>query len=238
MREELANLHRIHRGVYAVGHRALSSEGRWIAAVLACGPGAVLSHRSAAALWEIAPIPTGQVEVTVPTRAGRRSRRGISVYRSSTLGAGDVTRHRNIPVTTPARTIFDLQRIASEREVRRALREAGVRGLPIGDQVQHDGTRSELERSFLRLCHRHRLPLPEVNVKVGPFTVDFLWRDRRLIVETDGWQSHRGRGAFEDDRARDVELRPLGYEIVRFTYRQVIWEPARVADLLRRLLAR
>ena len=98
-------------------------------------------------------------------------------------------------------------------------------------------TRSELERRFLRLCRRHRLPTPEVNVRIGPFIVDFLWRDRALIVETDGYRFHRGRSAFEGDRARDVELKLRGYEVVRFTYRQVVDEAAGVARTLRALLA-
>lgn len=103
--------------------------------------------------------------------------------------------------------------------------------------VDADLTRSELERRFLLLCRRHRLPTPEVNVRVGPFIVDFLWRDKRLIVETDGYRFHRGRSAFEGDRARDVELKLRGYEVVRFTYRQVVERASPVARTLRVLLA-
>jgi very-short-patch-repair endonuclease len=112
-----------------------------------------------------------------------------------------------------------------------------VLGLPIGSDANHDRTRSDLERDFLRLCRRHRLPAPEVNARIGRFLVDFLWRDRRLIVETDGYRYHRGRQAFEDDRARDLEQRALGYEVIRLSYRQVIDEPGRVAEVLRTALA-
>ncbi len=106
----------------------------------------------------------------------------------------------------------------------------------VGRGMNVDLTRSELEHRFLRLCRRHRIPTPEVNVRLGPFLVDFLWRDQRLIVETDGYRFHRGREAFEADRARDVELRLLGYTVVRFTHRQVVREPSRVAQALSKLL--
>jgi very-short-patch-repair endonuclease len=118
------------------------------------------------------------------------------------------------------------------------MREAAVLGLDIGKDLEAEPTRSELEHHFLRLCRRHRLPMPEPNAAVGPFTADFLWREPALIVETDGYRYHRGRQAFEDDRARDTELRLMGYEVVRFTYRQVADDPERVAAILRALLAR
>lgn len=105
-------------------------------------------------------------------------------------------------------------------------------GLPIGDEVG-DRTRSDLERNFLGLCRRYGLPAPEANVRVGPHLVDFLWREARLIVETDGYRYHRGRAAFEDDRTRDLELRARGYEVIRLSYRQVVEEPDRVAEVLR-----
>ena len=111
-------------------------------------------------------------------------------------------------------------------------------GLPIGDLPGLDPARSQLERRFLRLCSHHRLLTPEVNVRLGPFLVDFLWRRQRLVVETDGFETHRTRARFEADRARDAELKLLGYEVVRFTYRQVTDEPSRVAATLRLLLRR
>ena len=125
--------------------------------------------------------------------------------------------------------------MAAPDEVRRAIRQAEVLGLETGERGP-DPTRSELEHRFLRLCRRHRIPAPEVNVRIGAFLVDFLWRDQRLVVETDGYRFHRGRLAFEADRARDVELKLLGYEIVRFTYRQVEGEAPRVARTIRKLL--
>jgi len=112
-------------------------------------------------------------------------------------------------------------------------------GLPIGQKkIRYDRTRTALEDSFLNLCRRHCLPVPEVNVSVGRYTVDFLWRARGLVVETDGWRFHRGRTAFEEDRARDVWLKLRGYDVVRFTYRQVMEQSADVAKALRGLLAR
>lgn len=228
-------LHRIHRGVYAVGHPGLSVEGRWMAAVLALGPGAALSHRSAAALWALLNPRSGPVEVSVPGPGGRRRRRGIVVHRSVTLTAGMRIRHRGIPVTTPARTIADLRSSVSAAELRRAIRQAGMFGLPTGIKAR-EPTRSELEELFLRLCRRHRLPAPEVNVRVGSMTVDFLWRDRRLVAETDGYRYHRGWQAFEDDHARDLELRALGYQVQRYTYRQVTDQQGRVVRALREAL--
>jgi very-short-patch-repair endonuclease len=115
------------------------------------------------------------------------------------------------------------------------VRQAEVLELTL-DSAVGDQTRSELEHLFLRLCRRHRLPMPEVNVRVGGRIVDFLWRDRRLIVETDGYRYHRGRVAFEDDRARDLEQRALGFEVVRLSHRQVTDEPQRVAAVLRSAL--
>ena len=116
--------------------------------------------------------------------------------------------------------------------LRRAIRQAEVLGLPTGIEV-HDGTRGELARRFLALCSRHRIPPPEVNVRLGPILVDFLWREASLVVETDGYRYHRGRAAFEDDRARDLELRRRGLTVIRLTHRQVAGEPERVAAVLR-----
>jgi very-short-patch-repair endonuclease len=234
-RAAAGRLHRIHRGVYAVGHSALSQEGRWLAAVLACGDGAVLSHRSAAALWKIA-RPTDVIDVTVSGPGGRAKRRGINLHRSRTLFSSDSTQRSGIPVTKPARTLEDLRRTVSHKELAVAVREAEFLRLPIGERLAPDGTRSELEARLLRICRRHRLPRPLVNARVGPFAVDFLWRAQRLIVEVDGWESHRTRSAFEGDRARDARLKVLGYEVVRFTWRQIASDPAPVAGTIRALL--
>jgi very-short-patch-repair endonuclease len=228
-------LHRIHRGVYAVGHPGLSGEGSWMAAVLACGKGAVLSHRAAGALWRITTAPE-VIDVTVPGNAGRGHRDGIRIHRSSTLALGDCTARDAIPVTKPARTLEDLRRTLPPRDFAAALREAEFLRLPIGDNFEPDHTRTELESRFLALCRRYRLPKPEVNVRVGRFKVDFLWRDQRLVVEVDGWESHRTRSAFEDDRARDARLKLLGYTVIRFTWRQLTDDPGGVAATVRALL--
>jgi very-short-patch-repair endonuclease len=124
-----------------------------------------------------------------------------------------------------------------DRELRRAVRQAEILGLPLGRSVVSDRTRSELERRFLWLCRRHRLPRPSVNARIGRMTVDFCWPERRLVVETDGYRYHGGREAFEGDRARDLRLRGQGYQVVRLSHRQVFEEPARVARVLRVALA-
>jgi very-short-patch-repair endonuclease len=234
-RARLGRLHRLHRGVYAVGHRALSFEGRAMAAAFAVR-GALVSHRSAAALWGMLPVGPGPIEVSITSRTGPRRRHGIRVHRPRSLSSEQMIRRRGIPVTTPARTIFDLRRTATPVEVRRAVRQAEALGLSLGPEGCADRTRSELEHHFLRLCRRHDLPVPEVNVRLGARVADFLWRDQQLIVETDGYRYHRGRAAFEDDRARDLELRALGFEVLRLSHRQVTEEPGRVATVIREAL--
>jgi very-short-patch-repair endonuclease len=118
-----------------------------------------------------------------------------------------------------------------------ALRQAEYLRLPIGEQFTPDHTRSDPEARFLSLCRRHRLPEPEVNAHVDRFLVDFLWPARRLVVEVDGWDSHRIRSAFEADRARDARLKSLGYEVLRFTHRQVTSDPRAVISVLRALIS-
>ncbi len=140
-------------------------------------------------------------------------------------------------MTNPARTLDDLHRVLPAEQFAAALREAEFLRLPIGDRFTPDGTRSELEARFLSICRRHRLPSPEVNVRLGPYTVDFLWRREYLVVEVDGWASHRTRSAFEADRARDAKLKLRGYEVLRFTYRQVGDDPDGVAAAVRAVLS-
>jgi very-short-patch-repair endonuclease len=219
-----------------------------MAAVLACGNDAVLSHRSAAELWGMLgrlrrPSDAGGggyaiVEVTVPRRGGRARRRGIRIHRSSTLSPAECTRRAGIPVTKPSRTLADLRPLLSPAQLNAAIREAEFLGLPIEQGRDGDRTRTELEAKFLSLCRRHRLPQPEVNVRVDQFEVDFLWPPQRLVVEVDGWESHRTRSAFEEDRARDARLKLLGYDVLRFTWRQVEAEGAAVARTVRELLRR
>jgi len=232
-RARRGQLHRLHRGVYAVGHRPVSRRGFWMAAVFACGQRAVLSHRSAAELWGLLSPQGGQIDVSTPVRNGRAKRRGIRLHRCPSLVAGATTFRLGIPVTTPARTIADLRRHVPPWQWRRAVRQAELAGFPLGPETETDGTRSDLERDFLHICRRAGLRMPEVNVKVGKWTVDFLWRVERLAVEVDSYRYHRGRIAFQDDHARDLSLRRLGLAVHRFDERQIDEEPDQVAaDLI------
>lgn len=211
-RAKAGKLHRLHRGVYAVGHTRLSFEGRCMAAVLALGVDVVVSHRSAATLWGLLSPAGAPIDISVPSDGGREKRRGITIHRSSTLTDGLTTRRHGIPVTNPARTLRDLHRTSPQLVYRRAVRRAlDLRLISSTDLEREEHlTRSELERLFLRLCRRYRLPQPEVNVRLGPHEVDFLWRSQRVIVETDGYRHHGDRTAFESDRARDVRLQSIG----------------------------
>jgi very-short-patch-repair endonuclease len=156
------------------------------------------------------------------------------LHRCATLRSGSTTERLRIPVTTPARTIEDLKGLAPPHLVRRATRQAELAKYRLGPGIEGDRTRSDLERDFLRLCRRHGLPAPdEVNVKVGRWTVDFLWRRQRVAVETDFFDYHRGRVAFQDDRARELGLRRHGFAIHRFSEVQIDDEPAEVATDLR-----
>jgi very-short-patch-repair endonuclease len=232
-RVRAGRLHRLHHGVYAVGHRGLSWRGRWLAAVMAAGDGAALSHASAAALWGFLRPVQGPVHVTVASTVRRKSRPGLRVHRSRTLSRRDVTRRHGIAVATPARTIADIRGEVEPYLFRRALRQAEL----AGHRVPHLGlvkrSRSDLELLFLTLCDAHELPRPQVNVRVAGRLVDFFWPDQRLVVETDSWEYHRGSVAFEDDHDRDLELRALRFETRRFTGDQLEAAPDAVADDLR-----
>ena len=261
LRVRHGRLHRLYRGVYAVGHTRLSQEGRWLAAVLALGDGAVLSHVSAAALWGIRHSSSANVHVTVPTAGGRRQRRGIVVHRSTSLGAADLHEEQGIAVTSVSRTLLDLAGMLAptrlERAIERSLalrifdlraveaviaanpRRPGAGTLEQIIHTIHDEpslTRRELEAIMLDLCDTHRIERPQVNVLVDGLEVDFLWRAQRLIVETDGRADHGTPTAFHRDRERDERLTVLGYRVVRLTYRRVVRHPAAVATTLRTLL--
>jgi hypothetical protein len=188
-------LHPHYRGVDAVGHPGLSAKGRRMAAVLACGPSALLSHSDAAALWGMLKPRTGWVHVTVPTAGGRRKRRGIHLHRCPSLPGSATTRKDRIPLTTPTRTLADLKRVVSPGLHRRATRQAEFLGLDLGEIVT-DHTRSETERRMLRICSQHRIPPPQVNVPIGPHAVDLIWPDHRLVVEIDSFGTPAaGRGS-------------------------------------------
>jgi very-short-patch-repair endonuclease len=255
---ERGRLHVLHRGVYAVGHRALTRDGSRMAAVLAAGDGAVLRRRSAAALWGIREGDPARIEVAAATE---RRRPGIVVHRT-VLPDDETTTHRGIPVTTPARTLLDLAAILDDHGLARACERAEslrlgsptslrdlvdrhpgrpgtpkIRKLLGAGRIVDIATRSDLERRFLSLLDANGLPRPRVNERLGAFEPDFAWPAQRLIVETDGFATHGTRDAFERDRARDRALLAAGWRVARITPRQLAAEPERLAAELRALLA-
>lgn len=255
-------LHRLHQGVFAVGHRRLTARGVLMAAALAAGPGARISHRDAAALWNLVRLGAGRTHVTVDTRAGRARRDGLVIHRSR-LHPGDVTTVDAIPVTSVSRTLLDLAGLVSAGRLRRLYAEAerlelldttsltallnrssGRRGTArlralVGEAIEPEAhAASELEHRFLDLLRGAGLPLPQTNVLVEGMLVDALWPDTRLVAELDGFEFHSDRDAFERDRARDARLKRAGYEVVRFTWRRMRDEPGWVAATVGGLLSR
>ncbi|HWO47695.1 MAG TPA: type IV toxin-antitoxin system AbiEi family antitoxin domain-containing protein [Solirubrobacterales bacterium] len=237
-RARCGRLYRIHRGVYSVGHDGLDKEARWMAAVLACGAGAVLSHGPAAVHWGLLRPLDGPIDITIPTQNGRCRRNGVRIHRCGSLKASLSTTglpkrlatvRDHIPVTTVPRTLVDIRATLPPRLVRRAVRQAEFLGLGLGE-IKTDRTRSDLERYFLRLWRGTRLWQPEVNVPIDGMTVDFLWRRERLVVETDSYATHGGTVAFENDRERDLRLRRLGYSVHHFSERQLEAEPEAVIE--------
>ena len=197
-----------------------------------------MSHQSAAALWGMLKPTDAPIHITLPGDGGRKRRRGITIHRSRSLIAGVSTRRDGIALTKPVRTLRDLHRSVPERVYLRAVRRALDRKLISSAQLkgEEELTRSELERRMLRIFRRHRLPQPEVNARIGPYEVDFLWREQRVIVETDSWRHHADRTAFEADRARDAHLQSMGLRVLRFTHRQLTQERSAVIAALRTLL--
>jgi very-short-patch-repair endonuclease len=249
---------RLHTGVYAVGHRVLRVEGGRLAAVLACGEGAVLSHRSAAAHWEL--LPTARTLVDVTTPRTRRRVPGIDVHRSRSLDARDTTTHQGIPITTVSRTLLALAATIHAGRLETALAQAERLQLydqrAITDLLQrangHPGkatlaqatagepklTRSELEQRFLALVRKAGLPEPLSNHVLADLDhqrheVDFYFPAHRLVVELDGWDTHRTKAAFKSDRRRDAALTSIGYRVMRFTYDDVVHDPNTVVERLR-----
>ena len=227
-------LHRLYRGVYAVGHTIVPREGRSLAAVLACGDGAALSHRSAAALWGIRPSAAARFDVTVPHTSGVRSSARIVVHRPRRRV--ETTTHDQIPVTTPGQTLADLALALPRRPLEKAVEMAEVRKLHVAVPHDHPGaqrvreaaggalpvtTDSPLEDAFLALCDDYGIPRPLVQPIVEGHRVDFCWPEHRLIVETDGYEHHGTRAAFERDRAKDAQLTVRGWRVLRFTEPQV-----------------
>jgi very-short-patch-repair endonuclease len=253
-------LNPLHRGVYFVGHGEITRKSRVMAALLAIGAEAVVSHCSAARLYGFLPHPAQDhaVEITVTGRA-LRTRPGITIHRAPPLHHRDRRTLDNIPVTSPARTLLDVAASTPEeleaafdqavfqRAVRRPqLQEliersagrAGVRALRELVDAEAAGKRNRLEaeKQFNVLIKAARLPAPRPNAPVGRFTVDFLWAEHRVVAELDGFATHGKRGAFEGDRARDGDLQALDHRVLRITWRQLTREPyavvARVAAIL------
>jgi hypothetical protein len=247
-------LHSVHQGVYAVGLLRVHGSGLVMAAVLACGEGAVASHRNAGAIWCVRRYTGRTVDVTVPTRGGRR-RSGIRIHRSA-LTPEETTMRDCIPVTKPARTLVDLADILSRRALERAFDEAeylrldctGLKPIPgrpghgrlIHVLHRHDigstRTRSGLEDRFLEFCDRHGLTRPLVNTMVHGYEVDFYWADAALVVEVDSLAAHGTRKAFEVDRLRDADLAVAGYRVLRVTEERLESAPDQVAMQIAQLL--
>ena len=200
-----------------------------MAAVLAVGHDATISHRSAAVLWEILPTGDDGVDVTV-TRGHPRHRPGIRIHRSRQL---EHSLNAGVRVTTPIRTLVDLARTVGSRDLERAVEEAEVKRLV----ARKDGDALRAERRLLWLIRAAQLPAPATNVRVGHHEVDLLWPNERVIVEVDGFAFHHTRAAFERDRAGDRALHAAGYVVLRITWRQLIEEPEAVVAALAAALA-
>ncbi|MDO8186784.1 DUF559 domain-containing protein [Conexibacter sp. JD483] len=253
---------RLHRGVYAVGHVRLTRDGRWMGGVLAAGAGAVLSHRDAANLHGLGQFGGTRIEVTAPGDA--RGDERLRVFARRAVAHEEVTAVERIPVTTVARTLVDLgdlldhERLlrtlaAAERAQRfdlaateRALARSATRPGPaharlsaaLAEHARRGAqlTREQLELLLRRLVRTHGLPPAELNADVAGEEVDACWRAAGVIVETDGWEFHRGRGAFQRDRAKSNRLTLLGWTVLRFTHYDVRYRPDHVAAAIGRAL--
>ena len=240
-------LRRLHRGVYLVGPLE-SPHSLATAAVLAAGPGAVVSHYPAAVLHDIRPPREGAIDITIPGRKAR-SRPGLIIHRT-TLHPSDITRRHGIPVTTPARTLLDLAATQPTPELERALNQAriarlvsdpslneqfsryphhrGTAALKQATRAETGFTRSKAERRTRALIRKARLPEPETNQHIEGYEVDLVWRTQRLIAEFDSWTFHSERSSFENDRRKDQRLVARGWRVIRITWRQLLDEPEAV----------
>ncbi len=260
-RRENGSLHPMYRGVYLVGHPIAPPGALELGAVLTCGQRTLVSHRSAAGLWGFAKPPLGDVEVTVIAR-GCRSRARLRVHQVETLASADRGQRNGIPITAPARTLIDYAATASAQEAERAMAEAFALKLVtesrlraaidrgpnragvamtraiLGQEGGPSRTRSGGERAMLRLIRAAGLPEPRTNYPVAGFTADFCWPDVGLIVEVDGHPFHSSRPAIERDHRRDLVHREAGYQVIRFTARQLEEAPVYVATVIARALDR
>jgi len=258
-RVRTGRLHPIVRGVYAVGRPQLSREGRWMAAVLACGPDAALSHRSAAALWCFGEEHRVYIDVMV-RRTSEARLRGVRCHRRPYLPVSDLTRHLEILLTTPVRTFLDLTTVAGPKTMERAINEAdkldvidadslrkalderagepGVRPLrEILDEHTFRLSDDELERLFRPLAAAAGLPVPLTKVMVDRFEVDFFWPELELVVETDGWRYHRTPSAQSRDALRFQRHVASGLTPLRFSHYQVKYQPQHVVEILTKTVA-
>jgi very-short-patch-repair endonuclease len=254
------DLHPMWRGVYAVGRPEVDKYGRWMAATLICGPAALLSHESAAELWQLRRTRAGPIHVSAPLSVNHR-REGIALHRRTALAAHDFTRRLGIPVTSPLCTLVDLADRLPRDPLEAAVIEADKRGLVDPDQLRRalDAIRprpglgllravldretlaltdSELERRFLPLVRRAGLPPPLTQQTVNGFRVDFHWPQLGLIVETDGLTYHRTPTQQARDRVRDQAHTAAGLTTLRFTHAQVAYQAGRVESVLRTVAQR
>jgi very-short-patch-repair endonuclease len=255
-RLEARRLHRLHRGVYAVGHRGITPRGHYLAAVVACGPHALLSHHHAAAIHGLLrAAPSAPIHVTVPR--GVKPKPGISIHRTRSLHPDDRITVDAIPTTSIARTIVDLADVLTDRRLAAVVNEAEVlrrfdlnaieatqARLP-GRTGRHRLARvlaahteplgyslTEAERRLLELCERHGLPRPQ-RVFAAGYELDFYWADAWLAVEVDGGAYHRTRRAFLEDRRRDRRLAAEGIQVARVPWRDLTEAAADLAAELR-----
>lgn len=245
-RVRIGRLHRIHRGVYAVGHRRLTERALFIAAVLAIGDGAALSHAAAVAHYEFRPFPGGPIDVTVTRRV--RSRPGIRLHCVDVLDPADMTWRRGIPVTTPARTLLDISRTLAPKQARRAVNQAlvlkrvtipllyrqaaGPQGARLRALLADAApTRSELEDTALEFFKRHGFQRPEMNARVAGFEVDCLWPERRLVIELDS-RFHDNALARADDARKQLALKRAGFRVERLRWSDVTRDEAATAKRL------
>jgi very-short-patch-repair endonuclease len=253
-------LHPLHRGIYVVGRPHVTEHGRWMAGVLACGDGAVISHSSAAALWRMGPEDRGVAELSLPSPF-QRCRPGLRIHRRPSLDPRATTTEYGIPVTTPVQTLIDMalrldrpgiERMINEADkynvahppgLRRALEvragEAGAAKLRLVlDRRTFRLTKEELERRFLPLARKAGLPVPLTGQWVNEFEVDFYWPDLGLVVETDGLRYHRTPAEQARDRLRDQTHTAAGLIPLRFTHEQVRYEPEHVLAILAQTASR
>lgn len=266
-RNARSRLHRIHRGVYSLVPRdLLSRRGHWMAAVLACGPDAVLSHHKAAALHGLRESARAKIDVTVPGRSGR-DRPGLEIHRVRGLNPADTTVVEQIPCTSVARTLLDLAEVLSVRALERAFDQseilelfdlraledqlaryrmrpgaAAVRRVLEEHYVGSTPTQSELEEAFLAVCRRYRIRPPRINewVDLGDgepmIWADFVWRAERVIVETDGAKFHGTHQARQRDPRRDQRAMVAGWRPLRTTWPQVMRRPRELGPTLVKLV--